>query len=78
MLRCVLFQGLILSAVAILLGGLAFWGLAVATARTPASVEIKPPVLAVLVATQLASCLLGSFLAVRTILHLDPVTVLRG
>jgi putative ABC transport system permease protein len=78
MLGCVLFQGLILSGVAILLGGLAFWGLAVATARTPAPVEITPPVLALLVATQLASCLLGSFLAVRTILHLDPVTVFRG
>jgi putative ABC transport system permease protein len=78
MLACVLLQGLILSGLAILLGGLALWGLTAASARTPAPVEMIPWVLAVLVATQVACCLFGSFLALRTVLRLDPASVFRG
>jgi putative ABC transport system permease protein len=78
LLICVLAQAVVLSGLGVVLGGLAFQGLRVASAGTPAPLETTALVFAGLVAVSVASCLLGSFLSVKTIFHIDPVAVFRG
>jgi putative ABC transport system permease protein len=75
---CVLAQGLVLSGLAILIGGLAFQATSVASADTAAPLEMTSTVFAALAAVSLLSCLLGSFLSLRKIFHIDPVAVFRG
>jgi putative ABC transport system permease protein len=77
LLGCVLLQGMILSSLGILLGSVALKGLSILSANTPAAVEMTALVYTGLVAVSLASSLLGSFLSVKTIFHLDPVAVFR-
>jgi putative ABC transport system permease protein len=78
MVTCVLAQGMALSGLAVVLGGLVFLELSVASADTAAPIEMTPLVVAILVAVSLLSCLLGSFLSVRRIFCIDPVDVFRG
>jgi putative ABC transport system permease protein len=78
LLTCVLAQGMLLSGLGVLLGGLGFLGLSMASADTPAPLEMAPLVFAALVAVSLLSCLVGAFLSVRSIFRIDPVAVFRG
>jgi putative ABC transport system permease protein len=78
LLGCVFAQGLVLSGLGVLLGGAAFHGLSVASARTLLPLEMTPAYFAALIGVSITSCLLGSFLSVKTILRIDPVAVFRG
>jgi putative ABC transport system permease protein len=78
LLGCVLTQALLLGGLAIVCGSLAVYGLSIASAHSHTPVETTPRVFAGLVAAALASCLLGSYLSVKAILRIDPVTVFRA
>jgi putative ABC transport system permease protein len=74
----ILTQGLILNGLGVLLGSLAFCGLSLVSARTPAPLEMMPLVFGALVAVSAGSCVLGALLSVKVVLRLDPVSVFRG
>jgi putative ABC transport system permease protein len=77
-LLCLLFQGLALSGAGVVLGTLLFGAAGLATRRTPVPLETTPAVFAGLVAASAGSGLLGSFLSVRAVLGIDPITVFRA
>jgi putative ABC transport system permease protein len=78
LLGCLLIQALVLSSGGIALGSLAFVGAGALTARTPVPLETTPAVFAGLVAVSVACCVLGSFLSVKAVLGVDPVSVFRA
>jgi putative ABC transport system permease protein len=78
LLACVLIQGLILGCGEVLLGSAGFAIAVQLSSRKNLSFQTTPAVYAGLVLVAVASCLLGGFLSVRTILRLDPATVFRG
>ncbi len=78
LLACVLIQGLILGCGEVLLGSAGFAIAVQLSSRRNLSFQTTPAVYAGLVLVALASCLLGGFLSLRTILRLDPATVFRG
>ncbi len=59
------------------LGTAFFFPASWASARTPIPLETTPQVYAALVAVSLLTCVLASFISVRTIFNLDPVVVFR-
>ncbi len=74
----VLVQSLLLGTVGIALGSLLFFPAARLGAVTPIPLETTGPIFACLVLVSLASCLLASFVSVRSVFRIDPVTVFRG
>jgi putative ABC transport system permease protein len=77
-LTCVLVQGLAISTSGICLGSVAYFLLSVSSRRSPVPLEMTPEVYAWLVAVSVGCCLLGSFLSVRTVVRIDPVSVFRS
>jgi putative ABC transport system permease protein len=77
LVRVVLLQSLQLGAGGVLVGSAAFSLASCASTATPIPVETTPPVYAGLVAVSLLSCLLASFLSVRSLFRVDPVAVFR-
>ncbi len=76
-LTCVMLQGLGLSAAGVLLGSSGFCVLSILSGRTAAPVEMTPTLFAGLISIAVCCSLLGSFLSVKSILHLDPSIVFR-
>ena len=73
----VLGQSLAVGLAGAALGSALFFPASWASARTPIPLETTPPVYAALVAVSLLTCVLASFISVRTIFNLDPVVVFR-
>lgn len=78
LLACVLIQGLVLGCGEVLLGSVGFAVAARFSSRSNITLQTTPEVYAGLVLVALASCLVGGFLSLRTLLRLDPATVFRG
>jgi len=74
----VLLQGLILGTGGIALGATLFFQAARLSTATPIPLETTPLIFAALVLVMLACCLLASFVSVRVIFRIDPVSVFRG
>ncbi len=75
LVACVLTQALLLGTAGIAGGTALFFLAARVSVRTSIPLETTPPVFAALVVASLATCLLASWLAMRTVLRLDPVSV---
>ena len=73
----VLAQGGLLAVAGIGIGAGLFAAAGAASARTPIPLEMTPMVFAVLVLVSVASCLGASWLSLRSILRLDPVSVFQ-
>ena len=73
----VLTQSGILGAGGIILGSQLFFLASKTSATTPIPLETTPLIFTGLVATSLASCLLASFAAIRSIFRIDPISVFR-
>jgi putative ABC transport system permease protein len=71
-------QSLVLGGCALLLGGTAFMYAARASASTSVPLETTPEISAGVSAAFLTSCLLSSFLSVRSVASVDPATVFRA
>lgn len=74
----VLIQSVTLGTLGTFIGSLLFFAAAHASARTPIPLETTPLIFSCLVAANLLVCLASSFLAVRTVLRVDPVSVFGG
>lgn len=77
LLTTVIAQSIILGLIGIFCGTGLFFPAAMASARTPIPLETTPVIYAALVGVSLLTCVLASFMSVRTIFNLDPVTVFR-
>lgn len=75
---CVALQSLVLGGLGMLGGSAAFLLAARISARTPIPLETTPLVFAGLAATSLFSSVLSSYLSLRAVLGIDPVSVFRG
>lgn len=75
LVACVVGQALLLGAAGIAGGALLFFAGSALSARTSIPLETTPAVFAALVAAALMTGVTASWLAVRTILRLDPVSV---
>jgi putative ABC transport system permease protein len=71
-------QSLLLGTGGVILGAAAFVVAARLSVDSPIPIETTPVVFAALCALSLGSCLLASFLSVRTIFQIDPVLVFRN
>jgi putative ABC transport system permease protein len=78
LLACVLMQGLVLAVGEVLFGSAGFAIAARFSVQTNLPLETSPEVYAGLVMIAVGSCLVGSLLAVRTVLRVEPATVFRG
>jgi putative ABC transport system permease protein len=78
LVRVVLVQGLLLGAGGVLVGSVAFALASRASAATPIPIETTALVYAGLVGVSLLTCLLASFLSVRSLFRVDPVAVFRN
>jgi putative ABC transport system permease protein len=73
----VLAQSALVAAIGISFGAMLFAGASAASARTPIPLEMTPSVFGALVVVSLASCAGASWLSLRSILRLDPITVFQ-
>jgi putative ABC transport system permease protein len=71
-------QSLLLGTGGVAMGAAAFVAAARLSVDSPIPIETTPLVFAALCALSLGSCLLASFLSVRTIFQIDPVLVFRN
>jgi putative ABC transport system permease protein len=78
LVECVLAQTLVLAGGGIALGSGMFYVGCVASARTPIPLETTPLVFAGIVCLSLLSSLAASYLSVKTVLKVDPVSVFRA
>jgi putative ABC transport system permease protein len=74
----VLLQSLVLGTGGIALGALLYFQAARLSTGTPIPMETTPAIFAALVLLSLLCCLLASFVSVRSIFRIDPVSVFRG
>ncbi len=74
----VLLQSLVLGMAGTAGGALLYFQAARLSAGTPIPMETTAPIFAGLVLLSLVCCLLASFLSVRSIFRIDPVSVFRG
>lgn len=72
---CVLLQAVVLGAAGVVLGTGLFFAAAAASARTSIPLETTPAVMAGLALVALLTSVASSWLAVRSVLRLDPATV---
>jgi putative ABC transport system permease protein len=77
LMAVVLTQSVAVGLVGAGLGSGLFFSASRASARTPIPLETTPVVYAALVAISVLTCVLASFISVRTIFNLDPVVVFR-
>lgn len=73
----VLVQSLVLGIGGVALGSALFFPASVLSARTPIPLETTPAVFGALVAVSLLACAMASFISVRSIFRIDPVSVFR-
>jgi putative ABC transport system permease protein len=78
LLSCVLIQSLVLGGLGILLGSVGFFAACHASARTPIPLETTPAVFASLVLLSTLFSVGSSYLSMRAIFSLDPVSVFRA
>jgi putative ABC transport system permease protein len=78
LLLCVVLQGLLLNAGGIALGSLAFALVSQAAAQTPIPLETDPNLFGGLLGVSLGCCFLGSYLSLKVVWRVDPVTVFRA
>jgi putative ABC transport system permease protein len=75
--RVVLVQSLVLGGGGIGLGGAGYFLAARLSMRTPVPLETTPVIFAGIAALALLSCVLASFVSIRSIFRVDPVSVFR-
>jgi putative ABC transport system permease protein len=73
----VLVQSLMLGGAGVAAGSALFFPACAASARTPIPLETTPLVFGGLVAVSLLACVMASFISVRSIFRIDPVSVFR-
>jgi putative ABC transport system permease protein len=73
----VVFQSLILGIVGILLGSGLYVVAARLSAPTPIPLQTTPTIFACLAGLSLACCVMASFVSIRSLFRVDPVTVFR-
>jgi putative ABC transport system permease protein len=78
LIATVLIQATLLAMVGIAIGSALFGRAADISQATPVPIEITLPIFAAIVAAFLVCCLAASFLSIRTIFHIDPVSVFRN
>jgi putative ABC transport system permease protein len=75
---CVLVQALVLGGLGVAVGSLGFFAAGQLSARTPIPLETTAPVFAGLVSASLLSSVGSSYLSLRAVFSIDPVTVFRA
>jgi putative ABC transport system permease protein len=78
LVACVLTQAAMLAGSGIVLGSALFYVACVASARTPIPLETTPTIFSGIVSLSLLSSLAASYLSVKTVLSVDPVSVFRA
>jgi putative ABC transport system permease protein len=78
LITCVFTQTAVLAGSGIVLGSLLFYAGCVASADTPIPLETTPAIYGGLVCLSLLSSLAASYLSVKTVLSVDPVSVFRA
>jgi putative ABC transport system permease protein len=74
----ILTQASVLAVLGALLGTIAFAFASRASASTPIPIEMVTPVFVGLLVVNLVCCIAASFLSMRSVFNIDPVTVFRG
>ena len=74
----VFIQAVVLGMIGILAGSVLFGRVAQITQTTPIPIETTPEVFGGVMAALLGSCIAASFLSLRSIFRLDPVSVFRN
>jgi putative ABC transport system permease protein len=71
-------QAIVLGVIGIAVGSAVFGRMSTLSLATPIPIEMIPPVYAGIVAVFLVSCVAASFLSLRTIFRIDPVSVFHN
>ncbi len=74
----ILTQAIVLGVLGVSAGSIALAYVARVSATTPIPIEMIPSVFVALIAVNLSSCLVASFMSIRSIFRIDPVVVFRG